>query len=80
MLQGHFLVVVTKGLVPCERVTGRKAGGLQMERIGCKCQTFFLSLLSGRRKLVLHFFPPSQYKFKKRFHLKFCVAMTPGST
>ena len=26
-----------------ERVTGRKARGLQMEEIGCKCQTFFLS-------------------------------------
>ena len=24
-----------------ERVTGRKARGLQMEEIGCKCQTFF---------------------------------------
>jgi len=34
---------------PGERVTGRKARGLQMEEIGCKCQTF-LSLLSGRRK------------------------------
>ena len=32
-----------------ERVTGRKARGLQMEEIGCQCQTFF-SLLSGRRK------------------------------
>ena len=32
-----------------ERVTGRKARGLQMEKIACKCQTF-LSLLSGRRK------------------------------
>ena len=32
-----------------ERVTGRKARGLQTEEIGCKCQTF-LSLLSGRRK------------------------------
>ena len=27
-----------------EQVTGRKARGLQMEEIGCKCQTFFLSL------------------------------------
>ena len=27
-----------------ERVTGRKARGLQMEEIACKCQTFFLSL------------------------------------
>ena len=24
----------------CERVTGRKARGLQMEEIGFKCQTF----------------------------------------
>ena len=32
-----------------ERVTGRKARGLQMEEIACKCQTF-LSLLSARRK------------------------------
>ena len=31
-----------------ERVTGRKARGLQTEEIGCKSQTFFLS--SGRRK------------------------------
>ena len=36
-------------LKPDERVTGRKAQGLQMEEIACKCQTF-LSLLSGRRK------------------------------
>ena len=35
--------------VVCERVTGRKARGLQMEEIACKCQTF-LFLLSGRRK------------------------------
>ena len=32
-----------------EKVTGRKARGLQMEEIACKCQTF-LSLLSGKRK------------------------------
>ena len=32
-----------------ERVTDRKARGLQTEEIGCKCQTFF-SLLSSRRK------------------------------
>ena len=32
-----------------ERVTGRKARGLQTEEIACKCQTF-LSLLSSRRK------------------------------
>ena len=27
-----------------ERVTGRKARGPQTEEIGCKCQTFFISL------------------------------------
>ena len=32
-----------------ERLTGRKARGLQREEIACKCQTF-LSLLSSRRK------------------------------
>ena len=32
-----------------ERVTSRKARGLQMEEMACKCQTF-LSLLSGRKK------------------------------
>ena len=30
--------------VASEQVTGRKASGLQMEEIGCKCQTFFISL------------------------------------
>ena len=30
-----------------ERVTGRKARGLQTEEIGFKCQTFFISLLSS---------------------------------
>ena len=33
-----------------ERVTGRKARGFQMEDMGCKCQIFFISLFSGRRK------------------------------
>ena len=32
-----------------ERVTGRKARGLQVEKEGCRCQTF-LSVLSGRKK------------------------------
>ena len=60
-----------------ERVTGRKARGLQMEEIACKCQTF-LSLLSGRRKQTSNIYP-SLYKFKGRFLLKYCVAiMTPG--
>ena len=38
-----------------ERVTGRKARGLQIEEIACKCQTF-LSLLSGRRKQTSNIF------------------------
>ena len=29
---------------------GRKARDLQMKEIGCKCQTLFISLLSGRRR------------------------------
>ena len=62
-----------------ERVTGRKARGLQMEEIACKCQTF-LSLLSGRRKQTSDIFP-SLYNLKRRFLLKYCAAiMTPGFT
>ena len=38
-----------------EKVTGRKARGLQMEEIGCKRQTF-LSLLSSRRKQTSNIF------------------------
>ena len=41
-----------------ERVTGRKARGLQIEEIACKCQTFF-SLLSGRRKQTSNIFSVS---------------------
>ena len=33
-----------------ERVTSRKLRGLQTDEIGCKCQTFFLSPVRGRRK------------------------------
>ena len=60
------------GFSSSERVTGRKAKGLQTEEIGCKCQTFFISLLSCRRKQTtsVRFFSPSLYKFKKRFLLK----------
>ena len=51
-----------------ERVTGRKGRGFQKEEIGCKCQIFFLSLLSGRRKQTsVIFFSPSLYKFKEVF-------------
>ena len=64
-----------------ERVTGRKARGLQKEEIGCKCQTLFISVLSGGRKQTsVKIFSPL-YEFKKRFLLKFCVAVkTPGSS
>ena len=61
-----------------ERVTGRKARGLQTEEIGCKCQTF-LSLLSGRKETNQRYVFPSLYKFK-RFLLKCCAAMSPGLT
>ena len=44
-----------KGKQDSERVTDRKARGLQMEEIACKCQTFF-SLLSGRRKQTSNIF------------------------
>ena len=43
------LLLISSFILISERVTGRKARGLQMEEIGCKCQTF-LALLSGRRK------------------------------
>ena len=67
------------GIGTAERVTGRKARGLQTEEIACKCQTF-LSLLSGMRKKLAIFFA-SLYKFKKRFLLNYCVAiMTPDFT
>ena len=64
---------------------GRKTKGLQTEKIGCKCQTcFYLSLKQQEEtnyKCQIFFFFPSLYKIKRRFLLKFCVAvMTPGST
>ena len=56
-----------------ERITGRKARGLQVEEIDCKWQTFILlssqaagrNTASGRRLLVF----PSLYKIKRRFLL-----------
>ena len=57
-----------------ESVTGRKTRGLQMEGVGCKCQTFFISLLRCRRKQTTSntFFPllctnlyPQKKKCKK---------------
>ena len=55
---GSSLSSSTPGSLPCntfERVTGRKARGLQTEEIACKCQTFF-SLLSGRSKQTSNIF------------------------
>ena len=49
-----------------EKVTGRKARGLQMEEIACKCQTF-LSLLSGRRKQTSNIFFLLYTNLKKGF-------------
>ena len=68
---------------PDERITGRKTRGLQMEEIGCKCQTFFN--LSHKQQEETNYkcqiSSPSLYKFKRRFLLKLCVAMmTSGST
>ena len=64
-----------------ERVTGKKARGLQMEKICCKCQTCFLSLLSGRRKQTSVRNFPFTIQIKKEVSLEFCVARrTPDST
>ena len=48
-LVGGFFTSAPPGKPTIERVTGRKARGLQTEEIACECQTF-LSLLRGRRK------------------------------
>ena len=51
-----------------ERVTGRKARDLPVEEIGCKCQTFFTSLLSSKREQTsVTFFPLLYTNFKKGF-------------
>ena len=52
-----------------EWVTGRKARGLQTEEIGCKYQTFFISLLSGRRKQTtnVRYFPLLYTNLKRGF-------------
>ena len=52
-----------------EKVIGRKARGLQMEEIGCKCQTFFSSPLNGRRKqaISVRFFSLLYTKLKESF-------------
>ena len=75
---GSAPVLLPKGL---EGVIGRKARVLQTEGIGCKCHMFLISLRGSRKQTCVTFFSPSGYKFKRRFLLKFCVAMTiPGST
>ena len=77
-----ILFIFKKNLIVdrIERVTGRKARGLQMEEIGCKCQTFFISLKRQEETSDI-LFSPSLYKFKRRFLLKYCVAIiTPGFT
>ena len=54
MTSNHLIVCrplfLSPSLFPRESVTGRKTRGLRMEEIGCKCQTFFISPLSCRRK------------------------------
>lgn len=63
-----------------ERGAGRKARGLQTKKNRPKV-SFFLSLLSDRKKETSGAFFPSLYRFKKKFLLKLCVAIvTPGST
>ena len=49
-----------------QTVTGRKARGFQMGEIGCKCQTFLISLLSSRRKQASVTFFPLLYTNLKR--------------
>ena len=78
--------VVKAGFSNCHVMRGyRQEGwGPQMEETGCKYQTFFLYLSFKQQEETNHkyqdFFP-SLYKIKRRFLLKFCVAMTtPGST
>ena len=67
-LQYIRVCIVQCTVYPHERLTGRKARGLQTEEIGFKCQTFFsLSLLNGRRKQMCYILSPSLYKFKKQF-------------
>ena len=65
-VMGPDAMILVLWMLGFERVSGRKAGGLQMEEIDCKCQTYFLSLLSGRKKQTtsVKIFSPSLYKFK----------------
>ena len=65
-----FLSLASGGLLGSERVTGRKARGLQMEERGCKCQTFFTSLLSGRRKQTAAVFSPFSTQIQEEVPFK----------
>ena len=57
-----------------ERVTGRKTRGLQMEEIDCNMSNIFMSLKQQEETNWRYFFP-SLYKFKRKFLLKYCVAI-----
>ena len=52
-----------------ERVTGRKARGLQREEIGCKCQTFFYLSLKQQEEAnyKFEFFPLLYANLKRGF-------------
>ena len=49
-----------------EKVTGRNARGLQMEEIGCKCQTSFSLSLKRQEETNVRFFFPLLYTNLKR--------------
>ena len=80
------LYAAFRHLFPIERVTGRKARGSQVEEIDCNYQSCVFSLkwqeeTECQTCFFFFFFSPSLYKIKRRFLLKFCVAMmTPIST
>ena len=83
MLKNHRRLTRELRGFASERVTGRKAGApnggnrLQVSDIFF----FYLSLKQQEETTSVRFYSPSLYKIKRRFPLKFCVAMTaPGST
>ena len=81
----YGIIFTNRCIILCvtERVTGRKPRGLQRRKQAASVKTFFIFLLRSRRKQTtsVKCFFPSLYKIKRRFLLKFCVAMmTLGST
>ena len=61
-----------------ERVTGRKASGSPKGGNRLQVSDIFNSFKQQEETNYRYFFP-SLYKFKRRFHLKYCVViMTPG--